>query len=276
MELMERADDIDAAMSRAEMVFSILRTPIEYAGYGMPKDETAYREYFGVSANPFNWPGPLSVSSSNRVGMGLRDNANCKITYAVETKCRTMSQEVVSGDRFQITANETPLQLLTDERNTDPKSIKNWFVFGAMMPRCVPAMYDERSTGSAGVTLSFKFKKLDSEPVSIPENDEIFSLRALECEVREGNDDFVLFTNDHTGSSWQPRVDGVIDVRFALDRENRLVTVETLTRGAHRYENTITSDVREEWQKKYNVVIPEEARHDKLLSNTAVFELKNF
>jgi hypothetical protein len=71
-------------------------------------------------------------------------------------------------------------------------------------------------------------------------------------------------------------VDGVIDIRFSLDRENRLVTVQTLTRGAHRYKETITSDALEEWQTKYGCVIPEESRHYRLAANTAVFELKNF
>jgi hypothetical protein len=276
--LMQYTDDIDAAQSRAEMVFSILRTPLEYSGYGLPKDETVYREYFGVSESPFNWPGPLSVSLSERVETGRRENASCKIAYATETKCRTLSQEVVSGDKFTVAANGTPALLLADAKDAYIETMtQNWFVFGAMMPRCLPARYTGRSTGAGGITyLSFKFKKPASEPVSIPENDEIFGLRALECEVRKRDDDFVLFTNDHTGSGWQPRVDGVVDIRFALDRENRLVTVETLTRGAHRYEDAITSETQDEWRKKYGVVIPEEARHYRLASNTAVFELKNF
>ena len=265
------------------MVFSVLRTPIEYAGYGLPKDEAAYIECFGVSASPFNWRGPLSVSVSKRVDTGTRDNASCKITYATETRCRTLSQNVITNDRFKITASGTPSQLLTDAKDADPETvIQNWFVFGAMTPRCLPAMNIGKSTDAAGIShlsFKFKFKKIAPElvlPVSIPENDEIFGLRALECEVRKRNDDFALFTNDHTGSGWQPRVDGVIDVRFTLDREDRLVTVETLTRGSHRYKDTVTSDALEEWQKKYNSVISEESRHYRLASNTAVFEMKNF
>lgn len=276
--LMQHNDDIDAALSRAETVFSILRNPLEYCGYGLPKDETAYREYFGVSASPFNWPGPLSISLSDRKDTGRRDNASCKITYATETKCRTLSQEIVSGDRFKVGVSGTPSQLLTGAKDAAPETIiQNWFVFGAMMPRCVPAMYTGKSADAEGNTyLSFKFKKLDSEPVSIPENDEVFGLRAIECEIRKRNDDFALFTNDQTGSGWQPRVDGVIDIRFALDREKRLVTVDTLTRGAHRYKTAVTSGAQEEWRKKYGEVIPEESRHYRLAANTAVFELKNF
>jgi hypothetical protein len=278
LRLMRYTNDIDAALSRAEMVFSILRTPMEYSGYGLPKDETVYKEYFGVSAGPFNWPGPMSVSSTNRVGMGLRENASCKIAYATETKCRTLSLVVVSGDRFKTAASGTPSQLLTDAKDADPETvIQNWFVFGAMMPHCLPAKYMGRSADAGGITyLSFKFKKPVSEPVWIPENDEIFGLRALECEVRKRDDDFVLFTNDQTGSGWQPRVDGIIDIRFALDWENRLVTVETLTRGTHRYEDAITSGALEVWQKKYSGNIPEEVRHYRLASNSAVFEMKNF
>ncbi|MDR1581496.1 MAG: hypothetical protein LBS35_14160 [Synergistaceae bacterium] len=276
--LMQYTDDIDAAQSRAEMIFAILRTPIEYAGYGLPKDETIYRECFGISANPFNWPGPLSISLSDRKDTGRRDNASCRITYATETKCRTLSQEVVSGDIFKIAVSGTPSQLLENTAESNPAvAVRSWFVFGAMMPRCVPARYTGRSADAAGTTyLSFIFKKINSEPVSIPENDEIFGMRALECEIRKRNDDFALFTNDQTGSGWQPRVDGVIDIRFALDRKNRLVTVETLTRGAHRYKDTVTSDAQKEWQRKYGGVIPEESRHYRLASNTAVFELKNF
>jgi type II secretory pathway pseudopilin PulG len=276
--LMRYTDDNDAALSRAEMVFSILRTPLEYSGYGLPKDEMVYREYFGISASPFNWPGPLSVSLSDRLDTGRRENASCKIAYATETKCRTLSQEVVSGDKFTVAANGTPASLLADAKDANIETMtQNWFVFGAMMPRCLPARYTGRSVGAGGITyLSFKFKKSASEQVSIPENDEIFGLRALECEVRKRDDDLALFTNDHTGSGWQPRVDGIIDIRFAFDRENRLVTVETLTRGSHRYEDAITSEALEKWLEKYGGVIPEEARHYRLASNAAVFELKNF
>ncbi|MDR0765229.1 MAG: hypothetical protein LBE65_06550 [Synergistaceae bacterium] len=71
-------------------------------------------------------------------------------------------------------------------------------------------------------------------------------------------------------------MDGVIDIRFSLDGENRIITVETLTRGVHRYKNAISSDALEEWRKKYGGVIPEEALHYRLASNTAVFEIKNF
>ncbi|MDR3165366.1 MAG: hypothetical protein LBU13_07285 [Synergistaceae bacterium] len=264
------------------MVFSILRTPLEYCGYGLPKDETVYREYFGVSASPFNWSGPLSISLSNRKDTGRRDNASCKITYAVETKCRTLeevsSEDVVSG-RFEVAVSGTPSQLLTEAKYADVETIiQNWLVFGAIMPRRVPVMYKgKRSNAATGITyLSFKFKKPDSEPVLIPENDEIFGLRALECEVRKSNDDFLLYASDQTSSGWQPRVDGVIDIRFALDAEKRLITVETLTRGAHRYEDAVASSALEEWQKKYGGAIPEESRHYRLFSNTAVFELKNF
>ena len=279
IKLMRHNDDIEAALSRAEMVFSILRTPLEYCGYGLPKNETAYRENFGISMSPFNWPGPLSVSLSDRVGMGQRGNASCKITYAAETKCRTLSsQDVFLGHTFTVTASGVPSQLLTEAKDADPETIiQNWFVFGAMMPRCVPAMYTGRDPNAAGTTdLSFKFKKPAHELISIPENDEIFSLRALECEVRRRDDDFALFTNDQTGSGWQPRADGVIDIRFELDMENRLVTVETLTRGAHRYRDAVTSDALEKWRKKYGGIIPEESRHYRLVANTAVFELKNF
>ncbi|MDR0765230.1 MAG: hypothetical protein LBE65_06555 [Synergistaceae bacterium] len=196
IEIRRYTDDLDAALSRAEMVFSILRTPIEYSGYGLPKDETDYMECFGMPAvSPYNWPGPLSVSFSNRVGMGRRENAVCKITYAIETKCRTLTQEAVSGDRFKIAASGTPAQLLTDAKDADPETIiQNWFVFGAMTPRRVPARYTGRSTAAKITYLSFKFKKAVSEPVLIPENDEIYGLRALECEVRKRDDEILPCT----------------------------------------------------------------------------------
>ena len=110
----------------------------------------------------------------------------------------------------------------------------------------------------------------------IPENDELFYLRAMECTIMKRDDDFAFVTNDYTGSGWQPRVTGVVDVRFELDGSGRLLNVMTLTRGKWRHDEIITKGTPQGWPAKYSSSIPEEARHYRLMTNRAAFALKNF
>jgi hypothetical protein len=112
------------------------------------------------------------------------------------------------------------------------------------------------------------------EKISIPENDQIFNLRALECEVRTRGDDLALLTNDHSGSGWQPRVEGVIDIRFELEEYGRILRVLTLTRGKHRYPYVVTRNIPG-WPEEYSADIPASARHYMLMANEASFALKN-
>ena len=127
-------DDINAALTRAEMVFSMLRNPLEQCGYGMPKEQTAYRTYFGASGAPFNWPGPISVSTAS-TALWTREKGTCRIAYGVGTKIRTLEAAEVSGDKVKVRVTGVPSMLEGTAGSDYSKNIvKNWILAGAMMP----------------------------------------------------------------------------------------------------------------------------------------------
>jgi hypothetical protein len=272
-------DDINAAQTRAEMVFAILRNPLEQCGYGMPKEVSAYRKSFGASGAPFNWQGPISVSTAS-TALWTREKGICKIAYGVGTKIRTLASADVSGDRIEVRVTGVPSMLEgTASDNYSENVVKNWILSGAMMPYFRPLIQyaPPRRLPEGGVMLSFRMNAplADSETF-IPENDELFYFRAMECAIMKRDGDYAFVTNDYTGSGWQPRVTGVVDVRFELDADNRLLRVITLTRGIRRYDEIITKGLPEGWPTRYSYAIPADARHYRLMTNRASFALKNF
>jgi prepilin-type N-terminal cleavage/methylation domain-containing protein len=279
LRVMQHTDDISTAQTRAEMVFSILRQPLEQCGYGLPKDITAYKNAFGAAAPPFNWPGALSVENGGTIS-DVRPNGLCKITYAVKTTIRTLSPAVTSTDKLEVKTSGIPA-LLTGEAKYDDQDylIKNWIVFGAMMPYCLPARQYSGPIilpgDNALLSLVIKRPPSGNEEIFVPENDALFYLRALECRVRQYEDDYIFATNSHDGSGWQPRIEGVIDVRFEYEEDGRLLRVLTLTRGKHKYNEIVTRDIPEGWPEKYAKSIPKEARYYRLLFNQASYTLKN-
>jgi hypothetical protein len=275
----QRADDINAAQTRAEMVFSILRNPLEQCGYGMPKKDAEYRQGFGASVAPFNWPGPISVSASN-TALWKREKGVCRIAYGVGTKIRTLEAAVVSGDKVEIRVTGVP-SLLEGSAGDDyiENIVKNWILAGAMMPEFRPLIQyaPPQRLIEGGTLLSFKMKfpSLGSE-MFIPENDELFYFRSMECTVMKKDDDYAFVTNDYTGSGWQPRVTGVVDARFELDGSGRLLKVTLLTRGDRKHDKTITKGLPDGWPKEYSSSIPEDARRYMLMTSQVSFALKNF
>jgi hypothetical protein len=272
-------DDINAAQTRAEMVFSILRNPLEQCGYGMPKEETTYKAGFDASGAPFNWPGPISVSTSS-TALWTREKGVCKIAYGVGTKIRTLASADISGDRIEVRVTGVPSMLEGAAGNNYSKNIvKNWILSGAMMPYFRPLIQyaPPKKLPEGGAVMSFKINapQADSETF-IPENDELFYFRAMECTIMKKDDDYAFVTNDYTGSGWQPRVTGVIDIRFELDESGRLLKVMMLTRGKWRYNEIVTKGLPKDWPEKYRSTIPSDARHYRLMTNKASFALKNF
>jgi hypothetical protein len=277
--IIQYTDDINAAQTRAEMVFSILRNPLEQCGYGMPKEDEAYRKSFGASGAPFNWPGPISVSAS-KTALWTREKGVCKIAYGVGTKIRTLESSVISGDRMEVRATGVP-GMLEGKAGDDYSQniVKNWILAGAMMPDYRPMIQyaPPKKLLESGVIMSFRMNSPSAgSETFIPENDELFYFRAMECTVMKRDDDYAFVTNDYTGSGWQPRVTGVIDVRFELDGNGRLLRVMTLTRGKQRHDEIITRGNPQGWPERYSSTIPEDARHYRLMTSQASFALKNF
>jgi hypothetical protein len=278
LRMMRHADDVGTAQARAEMVFSILRKPLEQCGYGLPKNEADYRDAFRSAVAPFNWPGPISVSDS-KTNLGDRKNGKCKITYAVRTAIRTIAEATTPSDRLEVRTSGIP-SFMEGETDDDLKEnqIESWVVFGSMLPYCLPARPyakpGEPPEGGAVLSLMVNRNSPGYEKISIPENDQLFYLRALECDVMKTNDDIVFATNNCTGSGWQPRVEGVVDIRFELDERGQMLRVLTLTKGKHKYPDIATRAIPG-WPEKYSADIPESARYYRLMKNEAYFALKN-
>ncbi|MDR3333129.1 MAG: prepilin-type N-terminal cleavage/methylation domain-containing protein [Synergistaceae bacterium] len=273
--------DSDAALTRAETVFAILRHPAEHCGYGMPKEPEKYKLAFNSGATqPFTWEGPISVTY-NTVGRPARLSARCRLVYGIATNIRTNEERKTSDPQLTppLTLNGNPSRLDVVSSGAKPASTKNWLLFGSMLPECYPLWLSGPPQGYAlGTLLPLKWVEPLAEDIEIliPENDEAFYLQAMECEADTYTaGDFVFFTNDHTGSGRQPRVFGVIDARFELAAGNRLLRVFLITRGNFRYENEISTQPPRGWPDRFPTNITDEARHYKLYMYTASFELKN-
>jgi hypothetical protein len=272
-------DDAVASRDRAEAVFAILRKPVELCGYGMPHSPGNYRASFGIKREPFDWQGPISVHPSGK-DAELKENRVCKIVYAERSRIRTTESASTSGDIVVLRTTGIPSKMGTDVSVGGYRyDTNNWILFGGMTPVCVPvSLYaPPRKLGNNSAVLPIKAYRYSPGAAAfhIPENDEIFYVRVLECSVMKGRDgDSVFATNDHSGASWQPRVDGVIDVRFEL--EGRLLRIFALTRGETRYEREVTPGAPPEWPERYAGDIPKWARHYALYADSAAFELKNY
>jgi hypothetical protein len=208
-----------------------------------------------------------------------RDDAICRIVHAVGTNVRTLAEMSTSDDVVQILASGAPPLLEAADGGLGNMKVKNWIVFGAMLPSHVPLRLSHTPTKvPGGSLLTFKWNRLNGsdEHIFIPKNDEIFYLRVLECRTIEQDGVFSFFTNDHTGSGWQRRVDGVVDARFEIAEGGRLLRVTTLTRGDMKFGAAVTRGTPQGWPEKYPPSIPEEARHYRLRVCKASFELKNF
>jgi hypothetical protein len=276
--VMKQAEDRDAARRRAEMVFAILKQPLEHCGYGLPKDAAAYKDAFRVQAPPFEWPGPLSVRPF-KLQFGLRENAICRIAYAARTYERTICQTTISSGMAKITASNAPPFLKKDTNDNHKELyIDNWILSGAMMPHCLPLMqyYKPERLPDGNTALSFKINRPPgSGEFTIPENDELFYLRAMECSVRMIDGDFIMYTDNFADTGRQPRVEGVIDLRFDLEESGGFMRVWVLTRGDNRYADIVTRGLPPGWPEKYAGGIPYEMRHYMLFASDATFALKN-
>ncbi|MCL2683759.1 MAG: hypothetical protein FWE55_00800 [Synergistaceae bacterium] len=279
LRIMRHAEDISTAQDRAELVFSILTIPLEHCGYGLPKQPGDYTYAFNTSLPPFTWPGPLSIGMAV-LPDGIRENGNCKIAYAVETKSRTIEKAETASNTMQVTVNSVPSLLNSVSGSSGSGSdVNNWILFGSMMPYCLPARKNMTQTtlsnGDVRISVMFNRPASGGETLWIPENDELFYLRVMECQVRSSEKDSIFATRDYMNTGWQPRVEGVVDVRFELEPNRRLIRVWTLTHGSQRFANVVTSGTPPGWPEKYADGISDECRHYRLLAREAVFSLQN-
>ena len=226
------------ALQRCETVVALLLEPLMHCGYGMPQESTAYRSFFNLAYPPFNWAGSLSVLPMP-VGAITKQNAVCRIAYAVPSGSNLRASYSVEPYDFWIQLN-APIP------NAAPKSAlnykpENWILLGAMLPHSFPLSVMDKSGNSLGVRAS-------SSAVGsvISEGDELCYFRVMEAKAYGD----AFYTNDYSGSGMQPRVDGVVDVRFDWDSTKELMTVSVLARGDTRREKP-AERIPDSWPAAY-------------------------
>jgi len=270
VELHSRLSDEAAARARANRVRSVLGGPIAHCAYGMPGDGAAYRNVFPQSRDMVNsfytWPAPISAASS-AVAFKERKNGACRIVYAIPSRLLTTKAALVSGDRFTVELTGKPTALDPVYPALKPNHTKNWAVFGSATPQTGP-FWLAAFGGANTVILRRAAAGGVLKQGIIPQNDELYYLRATEAKVSiYRGSDWALYTNNQDGSGRQPRVEGVVDARFAVSPSGRSVKVWLLVRGDRR--GKVKTAIPAEWPAEFANDIPDEAR----LFNLYAFEL---
>jgi prepilin-type N-terminal cleavage/methylation domain-containing protein len=210
--------DYRCAVTRISMAESLLRLPVYYCGYGMPLSADIFHESFGnIRSEPYYWDGPISVITYNgkqnallRVVYGMPANSVTASAFKYDTLYKTihMSKEF------------TPLYLTADFFGYT-RSIRSWVLFGGMTPETMPLQI--RNINGQNLLV----KSYLNDKFMIPKGDELYLLSAMKIFVK--ND--VLYTYDFKTTGEQPRVQGIMDMRFIVDKKLGKITAYVLARG---------------------------------------------
>jgi hypothetical protein len=213
------------------------------------------------------------------VASASRKNGTCRIVYGIPSGVRTRAEAATSEDIFVLEMTGVPKLLELVHSGESPNSVKDWALFGSMLPECRPIwLAGVIADSGASKKMRFRwYKPLSPDcEIYIPENDELFYLGAIECKVGIRNGEFLFYVNDFKGDGEQPRESGVVDIRFELDDSKRLLKVMLLVAGNIRYDEIKTKRTPTGWTEEYASDIPESARHYRLFAYTELFGLKNF
>lgn len=278
-EVIIRFEDAFFAKRRYEYAATIIRPMIESAGFGISHSSEKMKRSFGSGQGgspPFNWDGPISISTYGPLS-ARREQAQLRVIYAVDSGAR-MIDEVRTDD------------IAFDGRITDgldsgnysirsvPNSIKCWFTTGAAAPYRYPFYMASSPTGSGGV-ISCRFRRGDAEhELFIPKNDELFYLRAAEISTVYDilYDDYYLRIDDMLGSGQQPKIDGIVDLRFEFDEPGGLMHVWFLIRGKKRYGKQVTLGCPDGWPAQWSQDVPKDMRYYRLFAYHCAYRVYNY
>lgn len=275
--IMQKAEEGLYARERIDSVLSVISYPAVMCGYGIPSGGEDMRAVFGTTSQaPLSWESALVISDVELPN--TREAAVCRMLYAIPADVpaiKALETTVTSNDVFDIRVARRP-----DLIETSPSpwySTKNWVIFGTNGDCPAEAIaISSLSDGSAVITLK---KKDSSRTAAVYANDELMCLRSITISVLQSDgadiSESSLRTDDHLGNGLQPRVDGVIDVRFAFEEERDELTVWVLARGNRRFDSIVTKGTPDGWPDKWADDIPESARHYVLAAARTTFCLKN-
>lgn len=260
--------DYRKAAGRIVAVEAFLRKPAAYCGFGVPLDAGRYRAAFGnLAAEPFNWPGPVSVATAKAQLTGLNDrradNA-LSMVYVQQSLCRTRALTVLDGENDAMELDSSPGKGEIETSGASGANRKSFICFGSAIPPGTPL----RVTAAEKTKLRLR---APAKSVSVQKNDRMWLFRAMTVFTSGDN----LYTYDYSGSGRQPRLGGIRDMRFRLDAGAAKLTVYIIARGDKKYSGAQRVRGMEQWPEEYGLDSFKNKENYLLVVEKIVLELPN-
>lgn len=259
---LERLLDERRAALRCELALSLLRDAVLHCGYGMPAGVASFRESFAhLARSPFDWEGPVSVLDARG---GAREGAELRLLYAAPSNARVLAFERTGSFDCRLSLN-VPLGGSARGAAIANSRVADWLLFGEMCPRSVPLCIRAFSATRIELVSAVPLDGLEILP-----GERLFVLSALRAWSESG----VFYTDDCTGSGRQPRVQGVVDARFAYDPPKSQLSVWVLARGDLVREHSHHS-IPASWPEAFRASLSQDATRYRLVARTAVWKIAN-
>lgn len=247
-------------ISRAE---ALLKAPLFYCGLGMPVSAAKYKQSFGNQKyEPFRWEGPISLCR----GPSNFDHSELRISYARPGSTRLTQIAQSDTSEGEVKLHISPdLNEIGDTFTNNSPDLRNWVFFPTSIPPsapfCVMGLSEKVMTVKNGMGGSF----------SISKGDRVHHLRAMTVYANNGS----LYTEDCHTAGAQPRVTGILDIRFDVDIKKKIVSVYILARGDKLYDSPQEIKDKEKWPEEYIRQWIKEGSRYKLYASKVVWPLPN-
>ena len=233
---LEQTDEHTAAIQRAEMVLTILSSPVLQSGIGMPTETADFQDSLNGLSAIAGWNGPVEVLTTTNV------NDTIRIVYGVGTDLglEEFGSDTVSDGEPPVTltlSGPPPAGTFSPDA---PESSKGWCLLPASdVPLRITAPLSNNTmsvTVASGSPLGTGFNRFD----------QVHLLRRMEAGVTTGADP-AFYTNDLMGGGEQPRVQGISGLHFEFDSDTGVISVVVLARGNKRHDEQITPSAPAGW-----------------------------
>lgn len=255
--------DYRKAMNRRARAVSLLKAPIFHCGFGMPYDADSYKESFGsLKFEPFRWDGPISV----KTGASSFASSEIRIAYAMPGSTKLADQCSTDLPEGTLRLHKFPEPgEIGDSFAAAGADIRNWIFFSSTTPPSTPL----RVTGITGKNMQVKNEL--GKSFQLLKGDRTYHFRALKLYCLNGT----IYTRDYRSPGDQPRIAGIVDMRFDLDKPKKLIKIYILVRGDTVYSTKRAIIGKESWPEEYISDWIERSPNYQLYASKIVWRLPN-